>query len=228
MEISLRDCLLTLLLSILLIGGTGGWAQSKKGDAASLETLALPKPQTRGKMSVEEALSRRRSVRRFDPSPLTMEQLSQLFWALQGITSPRGFRTAPSAGATFPLEVYAATADGLYKYIPDGHRAGILARKDLRPALGKAALGQPYVSNASAVFVITAFFERTSGKYGSSAERFVVLEAGHAAQNLMLQAVSLGLGTVPIGAYRDADVRSALGLPAGEVPLYLIPVGHPR
>lgn len=228
MEISLRECLLTLLLSTLLIGGTGGWAQSQKGTDTPDESLALPKPHTKGKMSVEEALSRRRSVRRFDPSPLTLEQLSQLFWSLQGVTSPRGFRTAPSAGATFPLEVYAATADGLYKYVPNGHRAIILKKKDLRPALGKAALGQPYVSGSSAVFVITAFFERTSGKYGPKAERFVILEAGHAAQNLMLQAVSLDLGTVPIGAYRDADVISALGLPAGEIPLYLIPVGHPR
>jgi|GEM_PF-2086104 len=143
MEISLRECLLTLLLSTLLIGGTSGWAASEKGNTAPREILALPKPHTRGKMSVEEALSRRRSVRRFDPSPLTMEQISQLFWSLQGITSPRGFRTAPSAGATFPLEVYVATADGLYKYIPDGHRAIIMQKKICGRYWGKPPWDSP-------------------------------------------------------------------------------------
>jgi SagB-type dehydrogenase family enzyme len=228
MEISLRECLRALLISMLLIGGTGGWATPGRGAGAPDDSLALPTPHTKGGMSVEEALSRRRSVRRFDPAPLSMEQLSQLFWALQGITSPRGFRTAPSAGATFPLEVYAATRDGLYHYIPEGHRARILSKKDLRPALGKASLGQPYVSNCSAVFVITADFKRTSGKYGSRTERYVTLEAGHAAQNLMLQAVSLDLGTVAIGAFVDEDVHRALGLPAAETPLYLICAGRTR
>lgn len=224
MDISIKEFLLACLFSMALVGGA--WSAPQKGAGGTDEPFALPQPKIKGRMSLEEAISRRRSVRRFDPEPLSREQLSQLFWALQGVSSPRGFRTAPSAGATFPLEVYAATRDGLYHYIPEGHRARILSKKDLRPALGKASLGQPFVSSCPAIFVITADFRRTSVKYGSRTERFVTLEAGHAAQNLMLQAVSLGLGTVAIGAFIDQDVHRVLGLPDAETPIYLICAGR--
>jgi SagB-type dehydrogenase family enzyme len=188
----------------------------------------LPTPLLVGQLSLEAALAGRRSVREFSARPLTEVELGQLLWAAQGITDPRGYRTAPSAGALYPLEVYVATADGLFHYEVDSHGLTVAGGTDLRPALYEAALHQEPVRQAAAVFVIAAVYERTAVKYGAErSPRYVHLEAGHAAQNLLLQAVALGLGAVPIGAFDDSGVQRALGLPAGELPLYLIPVGQP-
>lgn len=189
--------------------------------------VELPAPRTDGPMSLERALAERRSVRDFTDERLTLEELAQLLWAAQGITADWGGRTAPSAGALYPLEVYAVTPGGLYHYLPDGHRADVLRADDLRRPLAAAALGQAAVAVAPAVLVIAAVFRRTEVKYGERAERYVHLEAGHAAQNVLLQAVALGLGGVPIGAFSDREVQRVLGLPADHEPLYLIPVGHP-
>lgn len=156
-----------------------------------------------------------------------MAQLSQLLWACQGITHTAGLRTAPSAGALYPLEVYVATAEAVYHYVPQGHKLQLLRRGDVRPALSKAAVGQAPPAQAPLVFVITAVYQRTAQKYGERASLYVHLEAGHAAQNILLQAVALGLGGVPIGAFYEDQVRAALGLPADHEPLYIIPVGHP-
>ncbi len=195
--------------------------------ASAGDIIDLPAPRTDGGMSLEEALAARRSAREFTDEPLTLEQISQLLWSAQGITADWGGRTAPSAGALYPLEVYVVTADGSFHYLPDGHRLWVMSRGDLRAPLAEAALGQAAVSEAPAVFVITAVYARTAGKYGDRAERYVRLEAGHACQNLLLQAVALGLGAVPIGAFSDTEVQRVLGLPADQEPLYLIPVGHP-
>lgn len=181
-------------------------------------------------MSVEEALARRRSVREFAEKPLTDRELSQLLWAVQGITDPaEGLRTLPSAGALYPLETYVATAAGFYHHEVRSHQLKRLCDRDLRPALYRAALEQEAVLEAPAVFVIAAVYGRTARKYGQPrAVRYVHLEAGHAAQNLLLEAVCLGLGAVPIGAFSDSDIQEALSLPADHQPLYLIPTGHPR
>ena len=178
-------------------------------------------------MSLDEALASRRSVREFTSEPLSLEQVSQLLWAAQGITADWGGRTAPSAGALYPLEVYVATAEGLSHYLPDGHRLETVSGTDLREALARAALGQTQVSDAPVVFVISAVTARTAEKYGDRAERYVQLEAGHACQNLLLEAVALGLGAVPTGAFSDDAVRDVLGFPEGDHPLYLVPVGYP-
>jgi SagB-type dehydrogenase family enzyme len=193
----------------------------------SVRVLELPPPRTGGDLSLEEALATRRSHREFTDEALSMQDLSQLLWAAQGLTAPWGGRTAPSAGALYPLEVYVATPDGLYHYLPDGHRVEALAGGDRRSTLARAALGQDAVADAAAVVVVTAVYARTEGKYGDRAQRYVHLEAGHAAQNVLLQAVSLGLGAVPIGAFDDRAVQEVLELPADHEPLYLIPVGHP-
>jgi len=190
------------------------------------EIIALPAPRLESDVSLEEALRRRRSVRAYADEPLTLEEIGQLFWAAQGITNERGFRTAPSAGALYPLELYAATDDGIYHYEPRGHRAELRRIEDWRSPLCRAALRQDAVCQAPVVFVVTAVYARTAAKYGERAERYVRLEAGHAAQNLLLQAVALGLGAVPIGAFYDDQVQAALGLPADHEPLYLIPVGR--
>ena len=197
-----------------------------KSDVWLGETLDLPEPRTDSEVSLEETLARRRSVRQYTDQPLTMEEISQLLWAAQGVTRDWGARTAPSAGALYPLEVYVATPEGLYHYLPDGHRAEVLSQEDLRWALARAGLDQSAIHDAPAVFVIAAVYARTSGKYGKRAERYVKLEAGHVGQNILLQAVALDLGGVPIGAFHDDQVQRALGLPANYEPLYLIPVGH--
>jgi SagB-type dehydrogenase family enzyme len=194
--------------------------------AAEGEVLALPAPRLESDVSLEEALAQRRSVRAYSGEPLTLEEIGQLLWAAQGITHERGYRTAPSAGALYPLELYAATDDGLYHYEARGHQAELRRIEGWRAPLCQAALSQDAVCQAPAVFVVTAVYERTAAKYGQRAERYVRLEAGHAAQNLLLQAVSLDLGAVPIGAFYDDQVRAALSLPADHEPLYLIPVGR--
>lgn len=190
--------------------------------------VPLPTPVIPGTISLEEALVRRRSVRAFKDTPLTPAELGQLLWAAQGVTHQRGFRTAPSAGALYPLELYVATEEGLFHYDPSGHLLQALGQDDLRLALYAAALKQEPVRQAPAVFVLTAVHERTAQKYGSErSPRYVHLEAGHAAQNLLLEAVVLGLGAVPIGAFDDSRVQTLLGIPGDHEPLYLIPVGHP-
>jgi SagB-type dehydrogenase family enzyme len=193
------------------------------------QVIVLPTPQLKGTLTLEETLARRRSVREFKGEPLTLAELGQLLWAAQGVTNQYGFRTAPSAGALYPLEVYAVTHEGVYHYEPQGHWLTVHLAGDLRPALYEAALRQDPVLNAPVVFVITAVYGRTAAKYGAErSPRYVHLEAGHAAQNVLLQAVALNLGAVPIGAFYDERVREVLKLPSDQQPLYLIPVGRPR
>ncbi len=189
----------------------------------------LPPPRPVGPLSLEETLRSRRSIRSFTTEPLTRAEIGQLLWAGQGLTDAAGHRGAPSAGATAPLELHIVTIDGLARYVPNGHGLLFRGTTDLRPALRQAALDQAPITEAPLVIVISAVLERTAERYGSErAERYVTLEAGHAAQNVLLEAVSLGLGAVPVGAFDDAGVRRVLALAADEAPLYLIAVGHPR
>ena len=198
-------------------------------DTESPTKIQLPRPARSGVVSLEEALSQRRSTREFAPGPLSERQLSQFLWAAQGITSSEGYRTAPSAGALYPLEIYVVLPTGFYSYKPDRHRLDRVSAEDLRPALYLAALEQEAIKEAETVFVMTAVYERTVRKYGTErSPRYVHLEAGHAAQNLLLEAVALGLGAVPIGAFHDSEVQKVLSLPRDHQPLYLIPVGKPR
>lgn len=191
--------------------------------------MKLPAPRQTSRIPLEEALLRRRSVRAFAPTPLGDLEHAQLLWAAQGITDhAQGYRAAPSAGALYPLEIYLATHAGLFRYQPTPHALEAITSRDLRATLCEAALGQEMVRDAPSVFVLVGVQARTARKYGEArAERYVQLEAGHAAQNLLLQAVALDLAAVPVGAFDDDDVRRGLGLPASHQPLYLIPVGHP-
>jgi SagB-type dehydrogenase family enzyme len=197
-----------------------------------MNSFTLPRPGADSEVSIERALQQRRSVRKFEPDPLTLADASQLLWAAQGITDTReGLRTAPSAGALYPLELYLVAGkisglpNGVYRYGPHDHDLTTTEVGDRRRALAKATFGQSWIEDAAGVLVFTAVPDRTTGKYGKRGTRYVYMEAGHAAQNVYLQAVSLQLGTVVVGAFEDADVRKALGL--DEDPLYLMPFGHP-
>lgn len=189
----------------------------------------LPEPRAKGQLSLEETILLRRSTRDFTDQPLSLSEISQLLWAAQGITDPRGYRTAPSAGALYPLEIYSVTEAGVFHYLPHDHALDTVLEGDVRDSLHDAALNQKAILNAPMVLVVTAVYERTQVKYGTErSPRYVQLEAGHAAQNVLLQAASLGLGAVPIGAFHDEDVQAVLTLPEDHQPLYLIPVGHPK
>ena len=203
---------------------------SSKMSAADEDTSKpLPPPVKAGRLSLEEAIAGRRSVRAFIDEPLSLEQISQLCWAGQGITDAgRRFRASPSAGALFPIELYVVTAEGVDHYLPRDHRLTRHLTGDRRGALREAALHQQAVGRAPACFVITAVVERTARKYGRRAERYCFIEAGHVAQNILLQATSLTLGGVPVGAFQDKEVARALELPESHRVLYLLPIGRPR
>jgi SagB-type dehydrogenase family enzyme len=190
--------------------------------------ISLPPPRLEGQVSLEAAIAARRSVREFTAEALSLGEISQLLWAAQGITDPRGLRAAPSAGALYPLELYVSTADGSYHYVPHQHSLEVVGEEDRRSHLWDAGLRQGALQQAPAIFVVTGVYQRTEAKYGDRAERYVKLEAGHAAENILLQAVALELGAVPIGAFSDDQVQAALELPADHQPLYLTPVGHPE
>jgi SagB-type dehydrogenase family enzyme len=196
--------------------------------------IQLPQPSQESKTSLESTLRQRRSVREFNRQPLTLAEVSQLLWAAQGMTSPDGKRTAPSAGALYPLEVFvvAGNVDGLpagiYRYRSGGHQLARVAEGDKRAAISSAALEQDWMKDAPATIVIVAVPERTERKYGRRAERYVHIETGHAAQNVQLQAVALGLGSVVVGAFDDARVKELLALGGSEQPLCLMPVGQPH
>jgi len=183
-------------------------------------------------MNVEEVLANRRSRRDFQNEAISAEQLLQILWAAYGITSPGGLRTTPSAGALYPLEIYAVVGhvegmeSGVYKYIPDGHNVMKTLDKDVRNKLCEAALGQKMVTKAPASVVYSAVFGKMTKRYGERGVKYIYIEVGHAAQNVYLQAEALGLGTCAIGAFTSSKVKQILNLPAKEEPLYLMPIGY--
>ena len=190
--------------------------------------ILLPEPKLTGKTSVEQALANRRSIRQFASQPLSLAQIAQLAWAGQGITEKqKGFRTAPSAGAVYPITLYFATEDGLFAYNSQKHYLEEALVVDIRSSLSEAALGQKSVAGAPCDIIIAGSAEKLAAKYGEKAERYMLLEAGHIAQNIQLQAVSLGLGSVTVGAFETKDVSRVCKLPAGFELLYILCVGYP-
>jgi SagB-type dehydrogenase family enzyme len=199
-----------------------------------MDAIRLPEPRRQSNVSVESALQNRRSVREYRDEPLTLAEVSQLLWAAQGITGPEDRRTAPSAGALYPLEVYLVAgrvndlASGIYRYQPRRHELVRIVEGDKRIRLAAAALDQDCVRHGAATIVVAAVYERVTKKYGKRGVMYVHMEAGHAAQNVFLQAVALNLGTVVVGAFEDDPVKKLLTLPVEEQPLYLLPVGRPK
>ncbi len=212
------------------------------------QLIRLPAPSLDGSTSVEQALAERRSVREFSDAAPSLEEIGQLLWAAQGITEPAkqprpgwraewqwmgGLRTAPSAGALYPLELYLVAGEvaelnaGLYRYVPQEHALTRVRGGDLRESLAEASLRQASITDAPAVFVIAGVFQRTAVKYGDRAERYVHIEVGAVAQNIYLQAEALDLGVVLMGAFRDEAVQECLGLPEDHEPLGIMPLGVP-
>jgi len=197
------------------------------------ETIQLPAARRKGRMSLEEALLARRSRRAYGGEPVTLAEAAQLLWAAQGITSPELQRTAPSAGALYPLETYLAAtrveglAPGIYHYLPERHGLVLERAGDVRKELTAAAMDQDCLRFSACVILFAAVYERMTVKYGERGAGFALREAGHAAQNVCLQAAALGLGTVVMGAFDPVEVRRIAGLPEEQDPVYLMPAGRP-
>lgn len=226
---------MTLLAGAMLtaVQAPGIAAAAESDASAAPVVVALPAPNLGRAGSVEDALRRRRSARSYAARPVTLAAIAQLLWAAQGTTGPDGRRSAPSAGALYPLELHlvAARVDGLapgvYRYLPATHSLRLARDGSAAPALMHAAMDQPAVGMAGAVVVIAAVEERSARKYGVRAGRYAAFEAGAAAQNLALQAAAIGLGSVVIGAFDDVAVARTLGLAANERPVVLMPIGWP-
>lgn len=224
-------------LAILLLGFliTNNLFCQETGDKQSMkkaDIVRLPEPNYKSSTSIEEALSKRRSVRNYSAEHLTVSEVSQILWSVQGITEAvSGRRTAPSAGALYPLEIYMVVSNvsdlkpGIYKYNPQTHSIVMISEGDKRAEISAAALGQESITKSSAMIIISAVYERTSVRYGVRTERYVNMEVGHAGQNIYLQCVSLGIGTVMIGAFNDQSVKKVLELPEEENPLAIYPLG---
>ena len=194
--------------------------KSANGNATIIQ---LPPPSKSGGMALTDALAHRRSTRTFTARPMTQAEISQLLWAAQGITDDKGHRTAPSASAQYFLHVYLATPDAFFEYIPVGHQLKKLQSGDLRAKLSV----QPSVKTAPLVLLIAGEYGRATEKYGTDrGPRVTNLEAGHVAQNVLLQATALGLGAVPVGGFEPKDAQKGASLPAQQTPIYLLPVGH--
>jgi SagB-type dehydrogenase family enzyme len=196
------------------------------------EIVTLPVPGAASRAPLEQVLARRRSVRAFDDAPLTLEHLSRLLWAAQGRSDADGHRTAPSAGALYPLELYllagnvTGLAQGVYKYQADANKLIRTSSGDLRADAARAAWDKSWIADGRAIIIIAAVFRRTAAKYGARADRYVHMEAGHAAQNVYLQATALGLGTTVVGAFDDERVHALVGMRTDETPLSLLPLGR--
>jgi len=215
---------------VIMMLAVPGWGKSNKRDS-----FTLPPPAYQGEVSVERAVKERRTVRAFLPDSLSIMQLSQLLWAAYGITDKqKGYRAAPSAGALYPLDIYAvvgkggveALGPGVYRYRPANHGLEVVREGDHRKNVAHAALTQMWIAKAPVIFVITAEYRRITSKYGERGIRYAHIEVGHAGENIFLQAGALGLGAGIVGAFRDASVVKAIGAPTEHAPLIIIPVGY--
>ncbi len=215
---------MTLLILAVLLG-----LADARGILAQSDTVRLPKPGPGGAVSVEQAIQNRRSVRNFRKKNPGPGEISRILWAAQGITDPAdALRASPSAGAIYPVEIYLLDANGRHLYLPGPHSLKRLGSADIRIPLAAAALGQLSVRDAPFSIVICGIPDKIRSKYGDRGMRYLFMEAGHIAQNIHLQAVALGMGSVPIGAFDDGKVGELLKLPGGQIPLYIIPVGYPE
>ncbi|OQA92034.1 MAG: nitroreductase A [Elusimicrobia bacterium ADurb.Bin231] len=232
-----KKILMFLCLSVIPVTFTLGAEEMKNksnagSDTSAGTTIKLPQPKYAGSVSLEEAISKRRSVRNYENASLTIEEVSQLLWSAQGITDPvRKRRSVPSAGALYPLETYLVAGNinkipgGIYRFNPYNNELIEIVKGDSRADVSKAALSQGSVKGAPATIIFAAVYERITTKYGDRGIKYAYIEAGHSAQNICLTAVSLNLGSVVIGAFYDEEIKSVLKMPDSETPLYIISIG---
>ncbi len=205
--------------------------KNSTGEKMKERYIPLPQPDKKGKVSIEEVLSKRRSIRNYLNEPIKLSEITQLLWAAQGITANDGRRASPSAGATYPIEIYLANGSviglnkGLYKYIPEKHSLQLIYEKDLFFEICKSTYQIELLKRSAGLFIITAIPEKTTSVYAERGFRYIYMEAGHIGENIALQGVSLGIGTVMIGAFDDHKLSEILKLNKGEIPLYIIPIG---
>ena len=217
--------LMAALAVLAVIGTAVALGIGAEAPPAAPQEIALPAPVTKGAMSLEEAIAKRRSVRGFDSKPLTEQQIGQLLWAAQGITDPAtGHRAAPSAMARYPLTVYVCREDGAFAYQPQGHKLIRVTDQDHRAEVTQSARGG---QAAPVSFVFTGDPSKFGSRFPERASAFVYLEVGHAAENLALEATALGLATVTQGGLDTAAAAKALNLPEGTLVVYTMPVGYP-
>ena len=225
-----------ILLLIILLSSLN--CSAKKGKKCQPEqaqknsVIKLPAPCYDSKVLLEKALHKRRSIRKYSDDPLSISDVSQILWAAQGITKKnRGLRTAPSAGALYPIELYIAVgkvkglSQGLYKYNPQKHTIIKVLEGDIREKLSNAALKQSCVLKGAVNIIIVGVYKRTAFKYGKRAERYVLMECGAVSQNIYLQSYALGLGTVLVGAFNDDSLKSILKISEDEYTLGIMPIG---
>lgn len=226
----MQNCLTAWAWSLVFFV-TLGCAVQVHGD----QEIALAEPTIQGEISLEQAIRQRRSVREYGPDPLTFSEISQLAWAAQGVTDPaQGYRAAPSAGATYPIEIdFLITGsdvveDGIYRYQVENHALARRLTGDRRREVYEVALQQDSILQAPVLMLVSGKLARTEARYGERAPRFMYMEAGHVAQNVSLQATALGIDMVVVGAFRDAELARVIQLETGEQPLYILPLGKPR
>lgn len=206
------------------------------GMAIAVEEIHLPPPSYEGKVTVEQALKARRTHRSFKVRPLSLKQLSQILWGAYGVTSTVSgcnMKTAPSAGALYPIDIYAVVgkggvatlAPGVYHYSPERHSLTCTKGGDQRAALAQHALHQMWMAEAPVVIVITGDYVRCTGKYGRRGVTYTHIEAGHVGQNVFLQAEATGLKAGIVGAFENDRIIKALGISATHDPLSIMPVG---
>lgn len=213
-----------IILAIILAGFVVVCLGQYGTDDSQLKAIQLSVPRLSGPVSFEQALATRRSVRQFTGQPFNFVQIGQLAWAGQGITEPqKGFRTAPSAGAIYPIKLYFATDQGLFVYNPKGHRL----EKTLEPDIRGALAGQEAVAKAGCDIIIAGSQSKLAARFSDKAKEYMLLEAGHIAQNIQLQAVCLELGSVVIGGFDANQVHKVCKLPKDMEPLLIISVGYP-
>lgn len=239
-----RKNLIALILVIIILAAVGvsvyflyfSGSQSGTTSRAVISVVNLPAPEVTGQVSVETAIKNRRSVRTYTNQSLSLNDVSQLLWAAQGVTdTEKNYRAAPSGGRAYPLEVYllagkggvTGLGEGLYHYNPSAHQLEKLSSSDIRSNLSEVADGQPWVSQAPVDIIITGVYQRTIDKYGNNnvSVRFVQQESGHAGENIYLEATARGLVTVALGSFDDAKVKTLLKLPSNENTLYIFPAG---
>jgi SagB-type dehydrogenase family enzyme len=219
-------------LCVALVLTLAGMFSYGPSSAVAGESVALPEIKAGETGSLSDLLYKRRSVRRFGGGELSLEEVARLLFAAQGITRQGRFRTVPSAGALYPLEIYVVSGGvkglepGVYHYLPEKHELELVRNGDGRKEIARAAVGQMWIGEAQAVLAVCAVMERTTSKYGKRGRRYVHMEAGCAAQSVSLQAADLELGTTVVGAFRDNRIASILGIQDKVAPLLLLPVGR--